>query len=146
MISWQEYLTEAVTLFRKEFEKLSPENQKRIRKIAFKRLPLKPCQIEVLEFEEAKGILWILVHDNRLPDMEFKVHKHVKNLDESEFIGVYKYETFDFLDERWTALLSREALHVFAEESIRIYAGNILSPKQVAEWFLSDAKEALKTE
>jgi type I site-specific restriction endonuclease len=148
MISWEEYLTEAVTLFRKEFEKLSPEKQDRIREKYFDNLPLKPCQIEVLEFEGEKGVVCLIAHDSRFPDMMFKTQKDVKSFEVSEFIKKYKYSHPLLSDDVIEQLLLPDSLHIITKNTAKITLGarQDFSPQDLAEAFLSSAKEVLKTE
>jgi len=140
---WEEYLVKMVTTFRKEFEKLGSREQRIIKQSEFYRLPLKPCQIEVLDF--GKLVIWLLIHDDIFPDMMFKVHRDVKSLDESEFINKYNYKFFIHPDQTSGENLLHEHLIICTSLSIAGFDRK-MPPEYMAEWFLLIAKGALKTE
>ena len=91
MISWEKYLTETVTTYRKEFRRLSYRSQTLIRETALHDSLLEPCQIEVFDAGVEKSTVLLVAHDNNLPDMTFKIHENVENLDASEFIKSYEF-------------------------------------------------------
>ena len=145
LISSEEFLTEVVTSFRKEFERFTPTNQRLIKERAFDSLPFEPCQIEVLDFGVGKAVIWLLIHDNQLPDMMFKIHKDVKSVQESEFASKYKTEFSMLLEKGYEKILLSETLHIFTKKRVTIGAG-YRTPQEITQLFLRDAKRELRIE
>jgi hypothetical protein len=145
LVSSEEFLTEVVTSFRKEFERFTPANQRLIKERAFDSLPFEPCQIEVLDFGVGKAVIWLLIHDNQLPDMMFKIHKDVKSVQESEFASKYKTEFSMLFEKTHEKTLFSETFHIFTKNMMTIERGYRTS-QQITQSFLIDAKVALRTE
>ena len=147
MISWEKYLTEAITTFRREFERLSLKDQKYIRKKVYDDLPFEPCQVEVLDFGIDKKIVFLLVHDKGLPDLKFNIHKKAKSMDESEFTKKYNFGFLDSapLDQAyWQKLFPTHRLFIYTKISLRLK--EMMSPQELAQYLLSNAKEQLRNE
>jgi len=112
MISWEEFLSQTVTAYRKEFNKLSKRSQKLIKEKEFHNSLLRPCQIEVLDAGEKKTAVWLVVHDNNLPDMMFKIHKNVKDISVSQFLKKYEFLTAESLEKVLTAKYSYHEIYM----------------------------------
>jgi hypothetical protein len=145
LVSSEEFLIEVVTSFRKEFERFTPTNQRLIKGRAFDSLPFEPCQIEVLDFGVGKAVIWLLIHDNQLPDMMFKIHKDVKSVQESEFASKYKTEFSMLLEKGYEKILFIETLHILTKKKMTITMGYGTS-QEITQSFLRDANEELRTE
>jgi|GEM_PF-3487117 hypothetical protein len=135
-IKWEEYLTKSVTTFREEFGKLGHRQQQEIREGAFRFTLLEPCQIEVLDFGTKNGVLILPIHDNQLPDMTFKVHRNVKDLDTSEFLKKY----YPDLEKMPMDLLSRDSFVIMLEKDFSVFLGRP-SPSVLAGVFLRDSSK-----
>jgi hypothetical protein len=73
--AWEEYLTEAIELFREEFgSTFSGGEQEYIRKRLFYGTLLEPCQMEIFELKVEKGAIAFVLHKTNLADMLFNVH------------------------------------------------------------------------
>jgi len=147
VIDWEQYLTEAITIFRKDFEKLNLEDRKIISKKEYNALPFEPCQIEVLDFGEGRRKILFLVHDKHLPDMMFSIHTEVKTIDESEFKKKYKFDMFTL---KGFEILDFEKL--FPDYRFFIISRTSMSyepemdSKELAQYFLKSAQQTLKDE
>jgi len=146
-ISWEAYLTETITNFRKEFEKFSIEDQKRIMQKEFDDLPFEPCQIEVLDFGANQNIIFFLIHDKKLPDMMFKIHKEAKNIEESEFKKKYKFAMLQFptFDESgWKKIFPTYRFFIYTKASLNF--NPMMSPLELVRYFMNEARRVLKDE
>lgn len=150
MTSWVPFLRETIEFYRKEFKRwFNPEQQKLIREKALEASLLEPCQIEVLKWKKGKGAVLLLIHDDRLPDMMFKIHKAVESLDSSEFLAKYKHK-FEFFFDLQELIKDiprvRDSLLVFMKKAIHVYGRKSLPPKELALSFLRNAQKVFKTE
>jgi len=145
-IDWEEYLTEAVKVFRHGLETLiSITGQKLLRENSFDRLPFEPFQIEVLEFRTRGSTVLLLAHDKNLPDMSLNIRKNIENVNESEFAKKYGYS------QDWLLLAQGATLHSKTGNLLTVLSKmgiNILerpeSSRQLGEFFLKEAYGTLK--
>ena len=146
MISWEEYLTETVTTFRKEFEKLSYRQRNLLRLKAFHSSFLEPCQIEVLDVGDKESAIWLVIHDNNLPDMTFKSHKNARSPDISEFWRKYEFPILH--REHFEKNLSFEGrLHFIVMRNVEFGTSRDKKPQEIASMVLSFAlRNLIKTE
>lgn len=134
-MNWKEFLSEVIVTFRKEFEKLSPEEQKIIREKAFHNSLLEPCQIEVLDAGTEKSAVWFVIHDNNLTDMTFIVHMNVKNPDVGEFWRKYKFSPVNKSSIK-TTLSSSYAFHEIVMQQHLFHISRDAQSQEIAEWLL----------
>jgi len=124
-VDWKEYLTKVVEISRRiyEVEGVKEFIEERFFDSSF----LSPCQIEVLD--SGREVVWLLVHDTSLEDMEFKVHRNVKNYGESEFARRYTLNSLpeDFLESKPS---DHAELWIFTKQ--RSYSGLSGEPEDVA--------------
>lgn len=150
MTSWGPFLREAIEFYRKEFKRwFNPEQQKRIREKALENSLLEPCQIEVLKWKKAKGAVLLLIHDDQLPDMVFKIHKAVESLDSSEFLAKYKRHfglPIDLQEFMKEIPRVHDNLLVLTRKTINVYGGELPPPQELARSFLRSAQRVFKTE
>lgn len=105
-----------------------------IKEKAFNNSLLKPCQIEVLDFGPGETVIWLVIHDKRFPDMMFKIHEDVKNVEAGEFVRKYKKE-FSFPLEDID--LSYDSLLVLTKDSLRSFP-RLRSSLEIAKSCLRD--------
>jgi len=110
-MNWEEYFNTVVRVFREEFSKLSEEVQKVIQNEFFDRTFLKPCQVEILDSGQY-SVIWFIVHDKQLDDIEITVHRNAQNANVSEFTRRYSFFA-DTASEVNSLLVSKSKL-VFA--------------------------------
>lgn len=91
-MDWKEYCNTVAEAFRDEFSKLPEEVQSVIRDELFDRSFLKPCQFEILD-SGRHSVIWFVVHDKQLDDMEIKIHENVQSPNVSEFARRYSFFT-----------------------------------------------------
>ena len=142
-MSSEEFLTEVVKGFRKEFEKFAPDEQRLI-KASCDGIPFEPCQIEVLDFGAGKPVIWILIHDNQLPDMTFKIHKDAKSLQESEFIRKCDKNIANVLFDNYEKILSGGDLFIILSKRMLQFFEDYATVQETIEEFIEIAKIALK--
>jgi len=138
-ISWEEYLIDAVKGFRQLFDKLSTDTQATIKNKGFHDLPLPPSQFEVLDFEQRKRVVILMVHDKHHPDMEIQVPPNPQSFDDSEFIKRYK-KTFQLLSSEEIEKIEKQTS---STPLIQFYSKNIVrvtrqteSPKEFSLHFV----------
>lgn len=144
-ISWKEYLTEVVTTFRKQVDKLDPESQKRIRKVFRHNLLFEPCQIEVIDLKTEGFVVFLVSHDRKLPDMTFEIHENAKSINESNFLKKYKYEMikhWGFLPLFQFGRMLNEHWLIVMENSVSIKKE--MSSQKLADYIFGDVIEELK--
>ena len=139
MISWEDFLTETITTFRKYFQRLSSREQEYIMKKGYYDLPFEPCQIEVLHFGEEKGVAFVLVHDESLPDKTFKIKRDVNSLGESEFVKQYHMRSFSEF-KAINRALKKPATLIATKGGLTFFGGRTMRANEIARHFLSQAK------
>lgn len=99
-LDWNLYLTEVIEDFRERYEAEDPKIREIFKDKLFDSGFLPPCQIEVLD--SGKEVVWLVVHDSLRKDMEFTIHKDVKNYGKSEFARRYTINSLpkDFLKSK----------------------------------------------
>lgn len=130
----RKFLIETIRIYRREFEKLSPDVKERIRKESFDDTLLKPCQIEVLDSLGEVGCF--VIHNKDLDDMDIKIRKNSKTYGDSEFVKKYHFGQFEefmgpnemlIKDEKWLVFWTRNAFYPnFSYEEPEIHAINML--------------------
>lgn len=78
-MDWEEFLTKYVNTWRDEFGKLSVSERETFLSWYTSHYHfLEPIQIEVIDFAQPRGVIWIITRDKDRNDMEFIVHSNVK--------------------------------------------------------------------
>lgn len=145
MVPWKKYLTEVVTIFRRQAGKLDPESQKRIRKVFRGRLLFEPCQIEVLDLKAKGFVVFLISHDKKLPDMTFEIHENAKSTDESKFLKKYEYKLIEQFGLSaffgWGHALN-EPWIIVMEDSVSVEQE--MSSQGLADYIFKSVREELK--
>lgn len=130
-VDWKEYLTRVIETSRALYE--TGFMKEIIEDKFFDSSFLPPCQVEVLD--SGKEVVWLVVHDRNVKDMEFEIHKNVENYGESKFA---RRHTLNSLPEVF--LESKPASHrqlwVFMKQ--HSYTGLGGEPEDVADQILNE--------
>jgi len=145
-IDWENYLSEAVKVFRNGLETvISTTGQKFLKENSFDTLPFRPFQIEVLEFTAKGSTILVLIHDKNLPDMYLSIRNNIKSVKESEFARKYRYKenALQFAEESILAASIGNLLAVASRTRTTVFE-RPESPRLLGEFFLKEAYDTLK--
>jgi hypothetical protein len=138
-VSWEKYVERTIAHYRKEVDNLGPELKEKI-KTALNFSLLEPCQIEVLDFHGEKSVVFLIMHNESLPDMMTKIQKDIMSTESSEFIGIHGFpaSTIRGLEEGSFFLRSKSLVIDMYGQSVTLVARNT-SPEEVAEILVRDS-------
>jgi len=78
-MNWVDFVKATIQSFREQFEKVVPSTKKQqILKTIYNETLLEPCQVEVSDLGEHRGVIWLITHDRRRKDMEVIVIENIK--------------------------------------------------------------------
>jgi hypothetical protein len=111
-VDWNEFCKKVLTMSRVLYKQSGFEET--IENKLFDRTFLPPCQIEVLD--SGAEVVWLVVHDDKVADMTFKILTNVKNYSESSFAKKYNLNSLprDFLSSKPA---SARTLWIFMKDS-----------------------------